>query len=118
MTVPLSDPVPSQNEQDAVKAGQEAHLFARGAWDPICPRGCVLETTTDHRLLWHIECMLAVSATNDSLRELGSSLRKYLGATCQHHWHTDEANPPFQAMRQCLWCNDVILIDPLTASSL
>lgn len=87
--------------------------FPRGVSDPRCPNGHVLErtTSTDHRLLWWIETSLAVSATNDTLRELASDLRRYLNATCQHHWHHYEGDDDVPAHRQCLWCCDVVWLE-------
>lgn len=85
--------------------------FPRGVADPECPRGHVIETTTDHRLLWHLENTLAVAATNDTLRETARDLRRYLNETCQHHWHEHAAEGEIPARRQCLWCN-VVTLEP------
>jgi hypothetical protein len=89
--------------------GQEAVLaFPRGVCDPLCPQEHAIETTTDHRLLWHLESVLAVSGTTDYLRDVGRDLHRYLNETCQHHWHEYAGDDDIPAHRQCLWCNDVI----------
>lgn len=86
--------------------------FPRGVSDPLCPDEHVIDTTTDHRLLWHIEGVLAVNARWDSpLGELQRDLRRYLNTSCQHHWHDYEAGGDIPAHRQCLWCNDVIWLE-------
>lgn len=98
-----SAPQPPDRVTDPVLA------FPRGVSDPSCPDGHVIETTTDHRLLWHLESVLAVSGTTDYLRDAGRAVAKYLHATCQHHYHDYADDPGYApAHRQCLWCNDVI----------
>lgn len=83
--------------------------FPRGVSDPFCPDGCPITTPTDHRLLWHLECVLAVDApTGSRLDEVRQSLRRYLNQTCQHHWHHSNAEGDIDAHWQCLWCNDVL----------
>lgn len=91
--------------------------FPRGVSDPRCPRGEPIDTTTDHRLLWHLESVLAVSGTNDYLRDAGRALARYLHATCQHHWHDYEGDETVPAHKQCLWCNDVIWAAVLSDSA-
>lgn len=87
---------------------EAARIFPRGVGDPWCPRGGRIQTSTDHRLLWHIENVLAVSATNDTLRELQSDLRRYLNTRCDHHWDRYEGDAGIPEHWQCLWCSDVL----------
>ena len=83
----------------------------RSVLDLYCPADHVVDTPIDRRMLWHVEGVLAVAATNDTLRQFAQDLRRYLNATCAHHWHEyepDPANPnDIAAHRQCLWCSDV-----------
>jgi hypothetical protein len=81
--------------------------WPRGVVDPLDPDGTPIVTPTDRRLLWHIEGVLAVAATNDRLRRLGSNIRQYLNETCEHHWKTYEGDEVIDAHRQCLWCHAV-----------
>ena len=60
----------------------------------------------DRRWLWHVESWLAVAATSDTLRQLGTDLSEYLRETCQHHWMHEDGDEEIPAMRQCLWCHD------------
>jgi len=81
--------------------------------DPEDPRGMPLETPADRRWLWRIEGALAVSAANDTLKQLSADLYAYLAETCGHHWlHSDDSGEPgggdFGPHRQCLWCNEVV----------
>lgn len=84
----------------------------RGVFDKYGPHGELIETPTDHRMLWNLENKLAVGATNDHLREAHALLLAYLQGNCQHHWQEygkccDDPDCPYQPHRQCLWCNDV-----------
>lgn len=94
--------------------------FPRGVADPFCPDGHVLTETSDRRLLWHLEMQLRGSGS-PHLREQGSALRRYLNATCQHHWHEYRSCciPPDEGCvaphRQCLWCHDVEWLDGETS---
>lgn len=87
--------------------------FPRGVTDPFCAQEHVIETSTDRRLLWHLELQLSGSG-DERLRESGRALSRYLHATCEHHWHEHLTccTPPNDgcepAHRQCLWCNDVV----------
>lgn len=80
--------------------------WPRGVLDPLCPSEHVITEPIDRRILWHLENMLAVSATTDYLRDQQWNLKRYLVQTCQHHWHAYEADEHISAFRQCLWCND------------
>lgn len=80
--------------------------------DPLGPNGEPIGTPRDRRWLWRIETELAVSATTDTMRQLGADLGQYLRETCEHHW--TEYHPvlgtPDAAIgphRQCLWCSAV-----------
>lgn len=76
--------------------------------DPNGPDGRPLTTPLDRRWLWKIETQLAVSGTNDTMRQLGRDLRQYLAETCEHHWsEACEAEAQIPAHRQCLWCSEV-----------
>lgn len=76
--------------------------------DPNDPNGAPLATPLDRRWLWRIEGELAVSATTETLRQLGRDLHQYLAETCEHHWGASHAaEPDIPAHRQCLWCSDV-----------
>lgn len=79
-----------------------------GVLDPNDPRGNPLATPTDRRWLWQIENQLAVSATNDTLRQLAADLRWYLAETCEHHYLHYEGDEEFATYDQCLWCNEVV----------
>lgn len=83
----------------------------RSVLDLYCPSDHVVTTPTDRRKLWHIEGVLAVAATNDTQRQLAQDVRRYLNATCEHHWHEYEAETDISAHRQCLWCSDVEWLD-------
>jgi len=77
--------------------------------DPNDPAGNPITTPLDRRWLWRLASALAVSATNDVLRDLGRDLHQYLGETCEHHWlHYAASEDPDDtgAFRQCLWCHD------------
>lgn len=91
----------------------EVPMFTRGVSDPFCADGHVITTSTDRRLLWHVE--MAVSGmAGDRARELSRDLRHYLNATCEHHWHENPVccEPPqpgcVPSHKQCLWCHDVV----------
>lgn len=74
------------------------------------PEGNPLATTADRRWLWRIENELAVSAGNDTLRQLGADLRAYLAETCEHH-HMHYADfEGFAPYDQCLWCSEVVFL--------
>lgn len=92
--------------------------FPRGVLDPFGPNGEVIFTPTDRRMLWHVEGVLAVAGTNDTLRNLGRAIHAYLNETCVHHWHDYTPDPANEndvpAHRQCLWCNDVEWLDERT----
>jgi hypothetical protein len=82
--------------------------FPRGVQDPLGPRGELIETPTDRRLLWHIADALSVMATSDHIRELQNALTAYLHETCRHHWGRDlPGDEVFPPHRQCLWCSYV-----------
>lgn len=82
--------------------------YPRGVVDPIGPHGDPVTTSTDRRLLWHLESMLAVSGTTQTHREEQRRLSEYLHETCEHEWIDYEAEEGYApAHRQCLWCNDV-----------
>jgi hypothetical protein len=75
--------------------------------DPLDAHGVPVPTPTDRRWLWRIENTLAVSATNDTQRQLATDLRYYLSETCEHHlrhYDGDEEIPPHT---RCLWCSEV-----------
>lgn len=95
-----------------MSADQAVSYWPRGVLDPLCADEHVITESLDRRVLWHLENVLAVSATTDYLREKASNLQRYLNGTCEHHWHDnqqyEEGDPP---LRQCLWCNDV---EPMT----
>lgn len=93
----------------ALSPDEAARLFPRGVGDPFCPDGGRIRTPTDHRLLWHLETVLAVDArTGSRLDEVRQDLRRYLNARCDHHWHEYEGDGDIPAHWQCLWCNDVL----------
>lgn len=75
--------------------------------DPNDPNGDPLSTPADRRWLWRIEGALAVSATNDTLRQLGMDLRHYLAETCEHHMRHYDGEDDL-SYSQCLWCSDVV----------
>ena len=92
--------------------------FPRGVLDPYGPSGEPVFTSTDRRLLWHLEGELSVHATTDALRDLRLALYRYLCETCEHHWRecaqdvarhpdTGEVESVIEAHRQCLWCSKV-----------
>lgn len=79
--------------------------------DPNDPDGEPCSTPMDRRWLWRLESFLAVSGTNDTLRQMGSDLRQYLNESCEHHWRhyatETDVSWPIPAHKQCLWCSDV-----------
>jgi hypothetical protein len=77
----------------------------RSVLDPWDSQGQPVFTPADRRMLWHIEGVLAVTATNDTLREVARDLRDYLVETCDHHWIALSADDCCPAMRQCTWCS-------------
>ena len=80
----------------------------RGVFDCYGPDGEVIDTPTDHRMLWYVRDSLIGAASTPYLREVFGFLNDYLGATCKHHWRDYEAEDGYcEAHRQCLWCNDV-----------
>ena len=93
----------------------------RSVLDPLDPGGEPITTPADRRWLWRLEGDLAVSATNDTLRQLARDLSAYLHETCEHHWRDYEASTwdhpdvaegdVIPAHRQCLWCSDVDWLD-------
>lgn len=83
--------------------------------DPFCPEDHVITDHADRRWLWRIESFLAVSATNNTQRELQVHLQRYLNATCTHHWHEREVDTYIAAHRQCLWCCSVEWLDEVAA---
>lgn len=88
--------------------GGASESFPRGVSDPFCPVGCPIETPTDHRLLWHLEAVLAVDApTGSRLDHVRRDLRRYLNERCDHHWHFSNDEDDVSAHWQCLWCDDV-----------
>ena len=89
----------------------------RSVLDLYCASDHVVTTPTDRRMLWHIEGVLAVTATNDRLRQVAQDLRRYLNATCEHHWHEYRAEADIPAHRQCLWCSDVEWLDAATGGT-
>lgn len=100
-----SDVVP---EWHAVHERNTERLLPRGIFDRYGPDGEVINTPTDHRMLWHVRDHL-LSVSVPYVREIFEFLNDYLAATCQHHWKNYEAEPGYcEAHRQCLWCNDVI----------
>ena len=92
--------------------------FPRGVLDPFGPDGEPIFTSTDRRLLWHMENFLAVHATTEALHDLRLQLYRYLCETCEHHWREYEVSEwrhpdtgvvedAIPAHRQCLWCSRV-----------
>jgi hypothetical protein len=75
--------------------------------DPLDAHGAPVATPTDRRWLWRIEGELAVSATNDTQRQLAVDLRYYLAETCEHHTRHYGAEGDFPEHDQCLWCGEV-----------
>lgn len=107
-----SDVVP---EWHPVHERKPDRLLPRGIFDRYGPDGEVIETPTDHRMLWHVRDHL-LGANQPYVREIFESLNDYLGATCQHHWREygkccDDPECPYQPHHQCLWCNDVIWLE-------
>jgi hypothetical protein len=82
------------------------YQFPRGVLDPTDPDGVPIATPTDHRLLWHIERSISAPMGSD-LELLCKELRRYLNATCQHHWRPYSGDDQIPAHMQCLWCCDV-----------
>ena len=100
-----SDVVP---EWHAVHERNPERLLPRGIFDRYGPDGEVIETPTDHRMLWYVRDQLLGAASTPYLREVFGFLNDYLGATCRHHWRDYKAEEGYcEAHRQCLWCNDV-----------
>lgn len=100
-----------------VTAGSWREHFPRGVLDPYGPSGEPIFTSTDRRLLWHIEGWLSVSAPSGG-GDLRLALYRYLCETCEHHWRdygasedrhpdTGEVMDRIPAHRQCLWCSKV-----------
>lgn len=102
---------------DVVPEWQPTHdrnpqlLLPRGVFDKYGPHGEIIETPTDHRLLWYVRDNLI--GCPDYLRPTFEVLNDYLAANCQHHWRDyptcceppkPDCHPPH---RQCLWCNSV-----------
>jgi hypothetical protein len=77
----------------------------RSVLDPWDSQDQPVFTPADRRMLWHLENVVAVSATNDTLREADRDLRGYLDETCEHHWIALSADECCPAMRQCTWCH-------------
>lgn len=106
------------------EAGTWQEHFPRGVLDPYGPSGEPIFTSTDRRMLWHLESVLGVSAPyGSSLGELRLALYRYLCETCEHHWNvsaedvarhpdTDEVQSVIPAHRQCLWCSEVEWAEP------
>ena len=80
------------------------------------PDGEPVTAPLDRRWLWRIENNLAVSATNDTQRQLARDLSQYLHETCEHHWlpgarsqwtnpDTGRVEHEIEEHRQCLWCD-------------
>lgn len=99
---------------DVVPEWQPTHdrnpqlLLPRGVFDKYGPHGEVIETPTDHRLLWHLENRLALAPQKPQVQEMHALLLAYLQGNCQHHWREHEAEEGYcDAHRQCLWCNSV-----------
>lgn len=76
--------------------------------DPLDHHGQPVSTPTDRRWLWRIESILAVAATNDTLRELAQDLSEYLAETCEHHMTHYAGDSDIPEHDQCLWCNEVV----------
>lgn len=76
--------------------------------DPEDPRGSPLETPADRRWLHRVEGLLAVAATNDTLKQLGADLYAYLAETCDHHYLPYDGDELFPPHKQCMWCNEVL----------
>lgn len=92
--------------------------WPRAVFDPHGPGGEVIDTPTDHRMLWWVRDHL--SGAPAYLRPTFEVLNDYLRGNCQHHWREypecctprkDDCEPPH---RQCLWCNTV---EPLAEAS-
>jgi hypothetical protein len=75
----------------------------RAVLDPRGPRGEDITTPADRRMLWHLEGVLAVAATNGTLRQVATDLSAYLAETCEHHWVDYEGDDEIPGHRQCLW---------------
>lgn len=75
--------------------------------DPLDAHGALVATPTDRRWLWRIENELAVSATNDTQRQLAIDLRYYLAETCEHHMRHYGSDGEVPEHDQCLWCSEV-----------
>jgi hypothetical protein len=80
----------------------------RSVLDPEDPHGNTLATPADRRWLWRLAASLAVSATNDTQRQLAADLYAYLLETCEHHWLHYEGDEAFATHDQCLWCREVV----------
>jgi hypothetical protein len=79
----------------------------RSVTDDLTPGGDEVHTSTDRRMLWHLELALTHAPVRSYLAEKGAILRAYLNETCQHHWQRYAAEGDLAAHRQCLWCNTV-----------
>jgi hypothetical protein len=75
--------------------------------DPNDAHGAPVATPADRRWLWKIEGILAVTATNDTQRQLGADLRYYLAETCEHHMRHYDGDEAYPEHDQCLWCSEV-----------
>ena len=104
-------------QADEVTASAWREHFPRGVLDPCGPSGEPIFTSTDRRMLWHLEGWLAVSAPGGG-GDLRLALYRYLCETCEHHWRdyaedvarrpdTGEVDSVIPAHRQCLWCSEV-----------
>jgi hypothetical protein len=91
--------------------------FPRGVLDPYGPDDEPVFTSTDRRLLWHVERALPTAGSGE-LPALRLALYRYLCETCEHHWRDYEVSEwrhpdtgvvmdRIPAHRQCLWCCEV-----------
>lgn len=90
------------------------HWTTRAPASLLRPGGCSNEdcadpTPQDRRWLWRLESFLAINGTTPGHRDMGGDLRQYLNETCEHHWHTYDADAVIPAHRQCAWCSDVVM---------
>lgn len=76
--------------------------------DPNDAHGEPVTTPADRRWLWKLESVLAVAATNDTLRQLAADLYAYLHETCEHHMHHFGGDETFPEHDQCMWCDEVV----------
>jgi hypothetical protein len=77
--------------------------------DPLNAHDEVVTTPMDRRWLWRVEGLLAVTATNDTQRQLAADLSAYLSETCEHHWRDQPGDNEIPAHRQCMWCSNLEL---------